>query len=169
LEALVVDARFNAEVERWQRSECGRHGSGPAIAVIALYPAQAELIRHLASRVPALTACRLAVEIGTPDQFQQRECLAALVSLTRSHSHRPVSFGDGPQALALAFTRARARLLVFGDPGTLVRRGQSTEPVDHFDPAAAAREHGLVAHLVACIQGHGDHAAAFCLRQGTGS
>jgi hypothetical protein len=169
LEAMVSDSCFRQEVERWQQSECGRHGQGPAIAVIALYPAQAELIRQLISRVPALVACPLGVEVGTPEQFQQRECLAALVSLTRSHSHRPVSFGEGPHALALAFTRARARLLLFGDPGTLARRGQCAEPVDHLDPAAAAREHGLVAHLVACIQGQGDHAAAFRLRQGTGS
>jgi hypothetical protein len=169
LEALATDPVFRDDAERWSQSECGRHGRGPAIAVIALYAAQAELIRQLVSRVPALIACPLAIEIGTPDRFQQRECLAALVSLTRSHSHRPVSFGEGPRELALAFTRARARLLLFGDAGTLVRRCQCADPVDHLDQAAADSERGLIAHLVACIQGHGQHAAAFRLRQGTGT
>jgi hypothetical protein len=168
LEALAVDADFRAEAERWQQAECGRHGRGPTIAVIALYSAQAELIRQLVARVPALSASPFAIEVGTPDQFQQRESLAALVSLTRSHQHRPVSFGDGPQALALACTRARARLLLFGDPGTLARRSQCVDLVDHLDPIAAAHEHALVSHLVACIQGHGDR-AVLRLRQGPGS
>src|SRR5262249_46208393 len=162
------------EAERWQRPDPRGFGRGPAVAVIALYPSQAALIRTLAARAPALGACRLAVEIGTPEQFRQRECLEALVSLTRSHphrpvalshAHRPVALGEGPQALALAFTRARTRLRVFGDPGTLVRRSQCGDPVDHLDTSTAARERALVAHLVACIQGHGEAPGVFSLRQ----
>jgi hypothetical protein len=111
----------------------------------------------------------MEVEVGTPDQFRQRECLTALVSLTRSHPHRPVSFGEGPRALALALTRARGRLFIYGDPGTLVRRIQCSDPVDHLDASTSSRERALVAHLVECIQGCGDRPAVFRLRQGTGS
>jgi hypothetical protein len=166
LEMLVTDAGFCTEVERWRQLANG-HKKGPAIGVIALYSAQAELIRHLVARVPVLCVCPLTIEIGTPDQFQQRECVAALVSLTRSHLHRPVSFGDGPPAFSLALTRARARLLLFGDPGTLARRSQCFEPVDHLDPAAAARERSLIANLVASINGHGDRPAITRQRQGS--
>jgi hypothetical protein len=169
LEALAADAGFRAEAEAWRQAACGRDVSGPAVAVMALYPSQVELIRQLAARAPALAAAPLAVEFGTPDLFRHRECLAALVSLTRSHAHRPVSFGEGPRTLALALTRARARLLLFGDPGTLVRRGQCAEPVDHLDPAASARERGLVADLVARLQDGAAPGTGFRLRQGTGS
>lgn len=169
LEGLAADPTFRAEAERWQRSEHERNGPGPAIAVIALYPAQAALIRTLSARAPGLEASSLSIEVGTPEQFRQRECLTALVSLTRSHPHRPVSYGEGPQAFALALTRARLRLLLFGDPGTLVRRSQCAEPVDHLDSSTASRERALVAHLVACIQGQGERPAVFRLRQGNGS
>jgi hypothetical protein len=169
LEGLVADAAFRSEAARWQRGEGEQPVRGPAVAVIALYPSQAELIRLLAARVPALEACPLVIEIGTPEQFRQRECLTALVSMTRSHPHRPVSFGEGPQALALALTRARARLILFGDPGTLVRRCQCGDPVDHLDSSTASRERALVAHLVSFIQGHGERPAIFRLRQGTAS
>jgi hypothetical protein len=166
LEALAGDAEFRCQAERW-RSAAGGHL--PAIAVIALYPTQVALIRQLVARIPALSTCPLAVEVGTPEQFRQRECLAALISLTRSHAQRPVSFGDGPHALAVAFTRASSRLLVFGDIGSLERRSRCADTVDHLDPTAAARERALVGHLVACIQGHGDAGAGIRLRQGTGS
>jgi hypothetical protein len=169
LEALAGDADFRIEAERWQQSDCGRHGHGPTIAVIALYPSQAELIRELIARASTLAACPYAVEVGTPDQFRQRECHAALVSLTRSHAHRPVAYGDGPHALELALTRARARLLLFGDFGTLVRRCQYSGPVDHLDHDAAAREQAAIVQLVACIQGQGDRSGAVRLRQGTGT
>jgi len=90
-----------------------------------------------------------------------------LVSLTRSHTHRAVTFGDSPQTLALALTRARDRLLLFGDPGTLVRRSQWLGRLDHLDEAAAARERELIAQLVRYLQGHGPHPRAFHLREGS--
>jgi hypothetical protein len=167
LEDLASDPAFRAAAESWRRSD--RPARGPAVAVIALYPSQATLIRVLAARVPLLAACALEVEFGTPDQFRQRECLTALISLTRSHPHRPVSFGEGPRSFALAFTRARGRLLLYGDPGTLVRRSQCAEPVDHLDASTSSRERALVAHLVECIQGCADRPAVLRLRQGTGS
>jgi hypothetical protein len=163
LETLIADAEFRCQAEKW------RNGRSPAIAVIALYAAQAELIRHLLANSPGLSASPIAVEVGTPDHFRQRECLAALISLTRSHAQRPVSFGDGPNSLVVAFTRPRARLLVFGDVGSLERRSRCAETVDHLDPAAAARERALVSHLFACIQGHGEGSAGLRLRQGPGS
>src|SRR5262249_597922 len=61
----------------------------PTVAVVALYPAQAELIRRLLRQAPG-PRDRLAVEVGTPGSFRQREALAAVVSLTRSHTHRAV-------------------------------------------------------------------------------
>jgi hypothetical protein len=107
------------------------------------------------------------VKVDVPAAFRQRECLLGLVSLTRSHTHRAVSFGEEPQQLALALSRARARLMLFGDPGTLVRRSQWESTLDHLDEAAAAQERELVCRLVRYLQGQGAHARAFHLREGT--
>jgi hypothetical protein len=88
--------------------------------------------------------------------------------LTRSHSHRAVSYGDDVHHLALALTRSRSRLLVFGDPGTLARRGQWEGVLDHLDEAAAAREGQVIGQLLSYLHGRGRHAAAFRLCEGGG-
>jgi hypothetical protein len=187
LEALASDPAFQASGEDWQRRVAVREHPGevgdprgrtptagagrghcPTIAVMALYPAQAELIGLLIRRAPALSSCRMTIEVGLPSAFHQRECLAALVSLTRSHTHRAVPYGDSPQALAQTLTRAAARLILFGDPGTLARRSQWQGALDHLDEAAAQRERILVSQLISYIQGHGPHPRAFRLHPGGG-
>jgi hypothetical protein len=135
-------------------------------AVIALYPAQAELIRCLVSRCPTLASHSILID--TPAAFEEREYAIALVSLTRSHTHRAVSFGESPRALATALTRARSRLLVFGDPGTLARRGQWEIALDHLDGAAAARERAIIARLVQFADGAESCALAVATPTGAG-
>src|SRR5262249_7587931 len=105
----------------------------PAYAILAPYPAQAELIRVLMRQDPILAAVDHAIEVGVPMAFRHREADVVLLSLTRSHTHRAVAFGDGPQTLALAMTRARSKLIVFGDLGTLLRRSEWQGPLEHLD------------------------------------
>jgi hypothetical protein len=183
LEGLLTDDAFRAAAERWRQSRArpceqdgtvcapSRQAAGlpahcPVIAVIALYPAQAELITRLLQRVPALRATPVTVEVGPPAAFRHRECLAALVSLTRSHTHRAVPYGDGPQALALALTRATERLIVFGDAGTLARRSHWQGALDHLDETAGERERALAARVVKLIQGTEALPPGFRLREG---
>jgi hypothetical protein len=141
-------------------------GAPPALAVIALSEGQAGLIRGLVRQSPRL-AVRSRVDVGVPAAFREREYPVVLVSLTRSSAHRAVSFGEGPEALALALTRARCRLVIVGDPGTLARRSQWEGPLDHLDAAAAARERELVSHLLQYLQGRGTRPDAFCLHEGS--
>jgi superfamily I DNA and/or RNA helicase len=129
----------------------------PAVAVLALYPAQAELIRLLMHQDPNLATLDHAVDVGVPYAFRHREAPVVLLSLTRSHTHRAVAFGDGPHVLALAMTRARSKLIIFGDPGTLVRRSQWQGSLEHLDEDAAARERQLITRLVHSLPGCGFH------------
>jgi hypothetical protein len=148
---------------------CGPQNHCPVIAVVALYPTQAALLRLLIRRSPALAASDIRVEVGPPAAFRQRECLVALVSLTRSHTHRAVSFGDGPQTLVQALTRAASRVVVFGDPGTLLRRSQWAGELDHLEESDALKERDLAERLVRYIQGQGACAHGFQLREGSGA
>jgi superfamily I DNA and/or RNA helicase len=138
----------------------------PTLGVMALYPAQALLIRRLLQSSATLAASNLDVKVDVPAAFREQECWIGLVSLTRSHTHRAVSFGEGPPALVLALTRARARLVLFGDPGTLARRSQWDSPLDHLDEAASARERHIVSQLVDYLHGRGPHPEAFHLCEG---
>jgi hypothetical protein len=138
-----------------------------SVGVMALYPAQVELLRRMLAQDRALAAQGLQVQVDVPDAFRERDFPVVLLSLTRSHTHRAVSYGEDPAQLALALTRARQQLVLFGDPGTLIRRSQWEGALDHLDPAAAARERERIALLVQYLQGHGRHARAFHLREGT--
>ena len=62
IEALLADPTFVAEAARWQQcnARSGWPGRHPALAVMALYPAQVELIRRLIRRLPHLAAPRWA-------------------------------------------------------------------------------------------------------------
>jgi hypothetical protein len=166
---LVNYLEAQAVVRRLERLAAGPSAQPNPIAVIALYGPQAVLIRRLVQQSPALAASGLRIEVDGPGAFRQREFGTVLVSLTRSHGHRAVSFGEEPHHLALALTRARARLLVFGDPGTLARRAQWEGVLDHLDEAAAAREAGVIGRLVRDLQGGGRHGRAFRLGEGGGT
>ncbi len=171
LEALAADPAFRAGAAAWPERPCPapaaatacRHS--PAVAVTALYPAQVQLIRQLVRQSRPLAGAGLArlaegryrlgtgegaaeVWVDVPPALRQRECLALLLSLTRSHTHRAVALGDDPDWLPLALTRPSGRLVLFGDPGTLRRRTQWAGPVDHLDEVHAARERELVARLL---------------------
>jgi hypothetical protein len=171
--SLLADPAFSRSAAAWQ-GECPAYGEtcrcdgslpvrGPhrvAVAIMALYPAQAELIRLLLRRA-GLEPGALRIQVGLPEDFQQRDALVALVSLTRSHARRAVPFGDGPEVLAQALTRCAARLILFGDPGTLARRSQWQGALDHLAAPSAERERALADQLVQYLQGRGPHPRAF--------
>lgn len=166
---LVNYLEAAAVVRALERAAAGL-GDGeaaPAVAVVALYPAQAQLIRLLVGRSPALAAGRLDVRVDVPAAFREEDFDTVLVSLTRSHAHRAVTYGEGPALLAVALTRARRRLVVFGDVGTLARRGQWDAPLDHLDELAAGHERAVVGRLLEHIHGHGPHPEAFAVREGS--
>lgn len=136
------------------------------VGVVALTAAQADLIRLLAARSSPLSRARLALTIASAAQMREREFPTVVVSLTRSHSHRAVTYGDSPALFEVALTRARERLILVGDPGTLVRRSCWEATVDHLDEAASARERWLVSGLVDYLQGQGRFPATFHVREG---
>jgi hypothetical protein len=141
----------------------------PDVLVLALYPAQVELIRRLIRRSPLVTAWGDHVSVEFAGAARQRQAAVVLISLTRSHSHRAVSYAKNPQCLVTALTRARQRLILLGDPGTLARRAQWEGPLDHLDEAAADRERQLIVRLLRYLHGQGCHPQVFQLREGSGS
>jgi hypothetical protein len=166
---LVNYLEAEAIVRRLEQLAAGPPAQAGSLAVVALYGPQAQLIRRLVQQSAPLAASGLRVEVDAPGAFRQREFDTMLVSLTRSHGHRAVSFGEEPHHLALALTRARARLIVFGDVGTLARRSQWEGVLDHLDEAAAGREGAVIGRLVRYLQGGGRHGRAFRLGEGGGT
>jgi hypothetical protein len=122
--------------------------TGPTVAVISLFAGQVELLRRLIQRSAVLAGSRLKIEVGLPGAFHQREAQVVLLSLTRSHTSRAVPFSDTPHSLLQALTRCAHRLVLFGDPGTMVRRGQWHGGLDHLDEIVGPLEQALVNQLL---------------------
>jgi hypothetical protein len=120
--------------------------AGRDVAVASPFPSQVTLLRRLASRSSRSSGVRLL----DVTEMARHECELLIVSLTRSHVARAVSFGESPSILAALLGRARKKVLFVGDPGTLARRLQWEGPVDHLDAAEAARERNWVAALADC-------------------
>jgi hypothetical protein len=125
------------------------------VAVLALYTGQVELLRRLVEQSETLRGRSMPLEITLPSRMRQRECEVVLLSLTRSHSHRAVTFGDDIDELALGLTRASERVIVFGDPGTLSKRIHWHGPIDHHLAAASHQELVRLQRLVAFV--HAQH------------
>jgi hypothetical protein len=144
------------------------HEERPTIAILAFSSAQLELIRKLIDETGAVPPASFALRYGEPNDFRHSEADIVLLSLTRSHTHRAVAYAGDPANLVLGLTRARAALIVFGDPGTLARRIQWQGPLEHLDEAAANKERELLARLVNYLQGGDRRSRGTLARQASG-
>ena len=138
------------------------------IAVLAFSSAQLELIQKLIDQTPAILTASFALRFGEPNDFCHSEADIVLLSLTRSHTHRAVAYVGDPKNLVLGLTRARSTLIVFGDPGTLVRRTQWQGPLEHLDEVSANKERELLARLVNYLQGGERRSRGILARQASG-
>jgi len=126
----------------------GRLPIGSSFAVTAAYPSQISLLRLL---------CPERARVVSPAELAHSECDILVIGLTRSHVTRAVTYGDDPAAMPRTLTRARRRLIVVGDPGTLSRRAQWEGAVDRFDEAASERERRWVNALLRCLPPRPSH------------
>jgi hypothetical protein len=144
LESLVHDSSLRTDVP---------HGRRPAVGVVALYSAQAELIRRLIALSLPLRAAEVDFLVADPEACRDFECPVVLVSLTRSPGNRVASLGEEPQWLTWALTRATNKILVFGDPSALHRRCQWDGTVEAQDEASSRRERAILTRLVEYVNG----------------
>ena len=86
------------------------------IAVISPYSAQ---VRLLASHASTRLSTDPEIEIDSVDGFQGREKELVLVSLVRSNLEGELGFLADTRRMNVAMTRARRKLIVIGDSGTL--------------------------------------------------
>jgi hypothetical protein len=145
-----------ALIRRLETWLCKESADSCRVAVLALYQGQVDLLRRLIEQSETLRAGSFPLEVALPSRLHQRECEVVFLSLTRSHAHRCVAFGEEVNELPLALTRARGRLFVFGDPGSLCKRTNWHGPLDHFDAQSAHQELLRLSRLLTYLktQGH---------------
>ncbi len=113
------------EVVRTQVLALRAEGFAPQdIAVITPYSAQVARLLLL----PELEG----VSVGTVNAWQGREARAVVVSFVRSNPEGELGFLADDRRLTVSLTRAKERLILVGDTGTLARHPRFARLIDHL-------------------------------------
>lgn len=91
----------------------------PSIAVISPYKQQLLVLNEQLNHVPDLQPYRAAISVNTIDSFQGQERDIVYISMTRSNDRGEIGFLSDIRRMNVAMTRARKKLVVIGDSGTL--------------------------------------------------
>jgi ATP-dependent RNA/DNA helicase IGHMBP2 len=94
-------------------------GGFPTIAVISPYKQQVELLKEQLQHSPALQAYGHKISVNTIDSFQGQERDIVYIGMTRSNTENKIGFLSDIRRMNVAMTRARKKLVVIGDGGTL--------------------------------------------------
>ena len=115
-----------AEFVVWQVNELMNAGVlASEIAVITPYAAQARRLRGLIADA--------SIEIDTVDGFQGREKEVVVISLVRSNVKGELGFLTDTRRMNVALTRARRKLIVFGDSATLANHEFYLRLLEYFE------------------------------------
>ena len=91
------------------------------VGVISPYRAQVQYLRGLIKHEAFFKPYRQLISVNTVDGFQGQERDVILVSLVRSNDEGQIGFLRDLRRMNVAITRARMKLIILGDVGTLTR------------------------------------------------
>ncbi len=91
----------------------------PTIAVISPYKQQVNLLKEQLLHSPALKVYGPKISVNTIDSFQGQERDIVYISMTRSNTNGEIGFLSDIRRMNVAMTRARKKLVIIGDSGTL--------------------------------------------------
>ncbi len=89
------------------------------VGIISPYRAQVQYLRSLVQKSAALKPYRKLISVNTVDGFQGQERDIILISLVRSNDEGQIGFLRDLRRMNVAITRARMKLIILGDIGTL--------------------------------------------------
>lgn len=93
----------------------------PTIAIISPYRNQVHLLRELLLHSAVLRRYAHKITVNTIDSFQGQERDIVYIGMTRSNADSKIGFLSDIRRMNVAMTRARKKLVVIGDSGTLSR------------------------------------------------
>jgi len=93
----------------------------PTIAIISPYRNQVHLLQDLLQHSAILRRYAGKISVNTIDSFQGQERDIVYIGMTRSNADSKIGFLSDVRRMNVAMTRARKKLVVIGDSGTLSR------------------------------------------------
>jgi ATP-dependent RNA/DNA helicase IGHMBP2 len=91
----------------------------PKIGIIAPYRQQSHILKELIYADDYLQSFYSFLQIHTIDSFQGQEKDIIYISLTRSNSNQQIGFLSDIRRMNVAMTRAKKKLILIGDSGTV--------------------------------------------------
>ncbi len=107
------------------------------IGIISPYKAQVRLLTELYESYEYLQPVKDQLTIDTVDAFQGRERDVIYISLVRSNEKTEIGFLSDIRRMNVAMTRARKKLVIFGDSATLGSHAFYDELLDHVQASGA--------------------------------
>ncbi len=89
------------------------------VGIISPYRAQVQYLRRLVQKRESLKPFRRSISVNTVDGFQGQERDIILISLVRSNDEGHIGFLRDLRRMNVAITRARMKLIILGDSGTM--------------------------------------------------
>jgi len=91
------------------------------VGIISPYRAQVQYMRRMIKKSDFLRPFRHLVSVNTVDGFQGQERDVILISLVRANDEGQIGFLRDLRRMNVAITRARMKLIILGDAGTMTR------------------------------------------------
>ncbi len=95
-----------------------------SIGIIAPYKAQVELITKMVDEIDLGTNVRSLITVNTVDGFQGQERDMIYISMVRSNETGEIGFLSDERRMNVALTRAKRKLIVIGDSGTIASKSK---------------------------------------------
>jgi len=89
------------------------------VGIISPYKVQTQYLRQQIRKREEFHPLRQVISVNTVDGFQGQERDIILISLVRSNDNGQIGFLSDLRRMNVAMTRARMKLIVFGDKDTL--------------------------------------------------
>ena len=89
------------------------------VGIISPYRAQVQLLRRLLMKREYFKPFRRLISVNTVDGFQGQERDVIVISLVRSNDEGQIGFLRDLRRMNVAITRARMKLIILGDRGTM--------------------------------------------------
>lgn len=116
-EASFLFKHLSQLVAAWQAQSSS--SAFPEIAIISPYKQQVYLLQEQLQHAPELLPHAANISVNTIDSFQGQERDVVYISMTRSNADNNIGFLADIRRMNVAMTRAKKKLVVVGDSGTL--------------------------------------------------
>jgi superfamily I DNA and/or RNA helicase len=120
-EAMLLLKHLNALMEQLYRKQKSLLTDDFRVSIISPYKAQVNFFAETLKTYPNLMDFSSLIRVNSVDSFQGQEFDVVYISLVRSNAEGSIGFLKDTRRMNVAMTRAKKKLVVFGDSATIAR------------------------------------------------